>query len=656
MLPSPGRTPPAHGLRSVSAVSGYLPFLVFGITTGSVYGLASMGLVLTYKTSGLFNFAHGAVGAAAAFVFYSLQASAGLPWPVAAAGAIGLFGLAVGLGMERLAAGLQGATTAYKIVATVGLLLAVRSLLLLVYGSESLRFEPFLPQGAAFEVSSVKVSYDNLIVLALGAGSALALYLLFRVTRLGKSMRAVVDDPALLDMTGASPRRVRRATWVIGSCFAAASGVLLASAQGQLDATLLSFLVVQAFGAAAIGAFSSLPLAYAGGLAVGLAQALISKEIAGHATLQGLDLNTPFLVLLAVLLLLPRRKLVELGGTVLTRTTSDWSLPAAPRRALVLVTAAAAMSVPYVVGATLPVWTNAGTQVLLLLSLGFLVRTSGQISLCHVGLAAVGAAAFGHALAGGLPWGAAVAVAGLMTVPVGALIAVPAIRLSGLYLGLATLGFGILLSNFFYTKGLMFGLGGNLATRRPQVLGLDSDRGYYYLVVALIAAGAALVLLIERTRLGRLLRAMADSPTALATSGVSVSTARVLAFCVSAFLAGISGAVFACQFGSVNGDSFPYLQSLVLLAVLAISGRATVPSALLASVLLNVVPGYVDDANTTTLLQVVFGGTAVIAALLSGGGLSARLAAARGRSLNRTTGPAAERMRRARESHPRVAL
>ena len=625
-------------------MNDYLPFIVFGITVGSIYGLAAMGLVLTYKTSGVFNFGHGAIGAAAAYVFHSCRDTYDMPWPLAAVVAVGLFGLVVGLVMERLAGGLSVVTTGFKIVATVGLLLAIRSLLILSYGSESLNFPPFLPQGTLVTISSVRVTYDNAIVLGLGAGSALALFLLFRVTRLGKAMRAVVDDPSLLDMVGESPVRIRRAAWLIGCSFAAASGVLFASAQGQLDATLLSLLVVQAFGAAGIGAFSSLPVAYAGGLGVGLLQALVSKGIAGHQSVQGLDLNIPFLVLVVVLLVMPRRKLIEVGHAVRTPAVARQPMPARLRAGIGLAVVVAAVLVPFIVDTKLPVWTNAGTQIVLFLSLGLLVRTSGQISLCHIGLAAVGAAAFGHLLAGGVPWGVAVLLAGALTIPVGALIAIPAIRLSGLYLGLATLGFGILLSNFLYTKGVMFGRNGNLATYKPTAFNFDSPKGFYYLVLIVVALSAALVLLVERSRLGRLLRAMADSPTALATSGLSVNFARVLVFCISAFLAGISGAVFSSQFGSVNGDSFPYLQSLVLMSVLAISGRTNVAGALVGVVLLFIIPGYIDNADTLTVLQIGFGAAALLAALASTGAFSSRLAAAAAAAADRLSGPARDRL------------
>jgi ABC-type branched-subunit amino acid transport system permease subunit len=377
-----------------------------------------------------------------------------------------------------------------------------------------------------------------------------------------------------------------------------------------------------------------------------LLQAVVSKAIANSPSLQGLDVNTPFLVLIVVLLVMPRRRLVEVGQVVRVAAAAREPLPRPVRVVAGLVVVVGAVLVPFVVGAKLPVWTNAATQVVLFLSLGLLVRTSGQISLCHVGLAAVGAAAFGHVLAGGVPWAPALLLAGALTVPVGALIAIPAIRLSGLYLGLATLGFGILLSNFFYTKKFMFGVGGNLATSRPAFLGFDTAKGFYYLVLIVAALASALVVLVERSRLGRLLRALADSPTALATSGLSVNTTRVLVFCISAFLAGVAGAVFSSQFGSVNGDSFPYLQSLVLLAVLAISGRATVLGAVLGSGLLFVVPGYIDNANTATWLQVGFGVAAVAAALASTGVASARLAAAARAANGRLTGPARDRHER----------
>ncbi len=168
--------------------------------------------------------------------------------------------MVVGVVLERMARGLARVPVSRQIVGTVGLLLLIRALATWIYGPEYKLFEPFLSHRTAFTVSGVAVTEESVITFVTVSAAAVGLSLLVERTRLGTTMRAVVDDPALLDTTGIAPARVRRQAWLLGSCFAAASGVLLASQQQQLDATLLSLLVVQAFGAAALGAFRSLPM------------------------------------------------------------------------------------------------------------------------------------------------------------------------------------------------------------------------------------------------------------------------------------------------------------------------------------------------------------------------------------------------------------
>jgi branched-subunit amino acid ABC-type transport system permease component len=599
-------------------MSSYVPFLVIGIVVGSVYGIAAMGLVLTYKTSGVLNVGHGAVAAAAAVVFHQLRQEHGLAWPLAAAISVLGFGIIAGLLMEQLARCLASAPTGAKLVATVGLVVAIPALAALLYGPSARTFEPLLTPHTAFTLSGVHVTTENVVVVVFGLSSAIALYLFFSRSRLGRGMRGVVDDPALLSLTGVGPARVRRFSWLIGCSFAAVSGILLASAQQQLDVTLLSLLVVQAFGAAAIGAFTSLPLAYAGGLAVGVLQALLSKSAVHHTWMHGLDVNTPFLVLFAVLLVLPRHKLAELGGKVRPKPRGNRATPRAQGLGWAVI-AVAALAAPSYWGVHGTSYTVAATQVLLFLSLVLLVRVSGQISLCQVGFAAIGGAAVGRLLDHGLPWGLAVLVAALIAVPVGAVVAIPAIRLSGLFLALATLGFGIFIAQFFYVKSYMFGFA-DLHTGRPHVLRMDTDKGYYYVLLAFAVAGIAMVVVVEKSRLGRLLRGLADSPTALQTLGASADVTRVLVFCLSAFLAGISGALFAGQFGSVSGTSFNFVGSLVILAVLAIAGRTTVKAAIIGPLFLIVGPAYAPSASDG--FQVLFGAGAMIAAICASGVLN----------------------------------
>jgi ABC-type branched-subunit amino acid transport system permease subunit len=281
----------------------------------------------------------------------------------------------------------------------------------------------------------------------------------------------------------------------------------------------------------------------------------------------------------------------------------------------------ALLLVPAVVGAKLPVYTNGLIFVLIFLSLNLLVRTSGQVSLCHAAFAAIGATTFSHLAGGlGLPWLLALVGAGLAAVPVGAIVAIPAIRLSGLYLALATFGFGLLVERMVFGTGLMFGKTGNRVSPRPQFgIDLTSDKAFYFVCLAVVVLGCAAIVVLHRSRLGVLLRAMADSPVALATHGLSVNITRVLVFCISAFIAGVAGALFAAFSGTISGIGFGAFASLTWLTVLAIAGSGEVSAAVIAAFLLAVVPAYADNATYNKLQPVLFGALAIGAALAQGG-------------------------------------
>lgn len=595
-------------------ISDYAPLVVIGLAVGSVYALMAMGLVLTYKTSGIFNFAHGAVGAAAAYVFYDLRQNHHLPTWLAFLVAVVVLGSVLGVALEFVARGLSKVPLAMQIVGTVGLLLAVEGLAQVKYGRQPLVQPPFLPQ-TTVEIGGVFVGYYQLIEAALALAIAVALFLFFKRTRIGTAMRAVVDDPDLLDMAGVSPVRVRRLAWVMGSMLAALAGVLIAPLLG-VDAMLLTLLVVQAFGAAAVGRFTSLPGAYGGGLLLGVLHELMGKWVGESQALSALPTAVPFLLLFAVLLLTKRGKLADFSRLVQPRVSvkRDWGhWP----KVLLGVVAVAAILAPFMAGTRTILLATGVTYVGLFLSIGLLTRLSGMVSLCQIGFAAVGGAMFGHFQGQQhLPWLLALVLAGLVAVPFGAIVAIPAIRLSGLYLTLATFGYGILLEQVLYRQSWMFDTGGVTADRP---VGFGSDMAYYFLVLVIGIVLALVVRGIERSRLGRLLHALGDSPRALAAHGASVNVTRVIVFCIAAFLAGISGALYIPLFDGTSGDSFPTILSLILLAVLALFGRNIIFAAFAAGIAYFVGPGFIDSENLTTALPLIFGGMAVVVALTSNG-------------------------------------
>jgi branched-subunit amino acid ABC-type transport system permease component len=569
------------------------PFILVGLTAGSVYAIAGMGLVLTYQTSGVFNFAHGAQAAVGAYVFYELRVQRGVPWPLALVATVVACGLVLGLALERLSRVLAGMRPSDWILATVGLLLGIQGAATVVYGAEVRSFPAFLPSGT-FTLAGLTIGVDQLIVMLVAAAVAGGLFVFFRASRLGLAMRAVVDDPDLLALDAVSPAAVRRWAWIAGSAFAAASGVLIAPTLG-LDAFFLTLLVVQAFGAAAVGRFSNLPLTYAGGLLVGVAASVTQHYVAGLAPLRGLPSNVPFLLLFGVLLVSRRGALLDRPSGPRSVETCTEPFP----RPFVMVTVGAVLAglatVPLWAGSDLPVMTNGVTFAIVFLALSLLVLVSGQISLCQAAFAAVGAAAFSHLTHGlGLPWGPALLLAGVAAVPVGAIIAVPAIRLSGVYLALATFGFGLLVERMVFNTGIMFGNGLSRPVPRPHlwVVSAQSDTAFYYVVLGIAVVSAVAVALLVRSRLGRLMRALGDSPVALDTLGTSVSMVKVLVFCVSAFLTAVAGGLLGAAGGAVGGAGFGWFQSLLWVTVLALAGARAVPAAVLAAGLVAVVPHY----------------------------------------------------------------
>ncbi len=589
-----------------------LPFIIAGLVSGSVYGLAGVGLVLTYKTSGVFNFAQGAIATVAAYAFYTLYVLHGVSWPIAALISVVGIGVVLGLAFEKLAQAIVGKSLALVVTSTVGVLLMVQAGVLLIFGTKEIRRVPqFLPSGD-FVVSGTHVQYSDVITFVFAVLVTAALYGLFRFTRIGTSMRAVVDSPDLLRLSGTSASAVRRYAWIFGITFACVSGVLFSTSL-PLDPTILTLLVVQALGAAAIGAFRNLPMTFIGGLAIGVAASLATKY-APTGFWSGLPAALPFLVLFAVLLVFPRKYIRK--GIARPESRVVRSAPGFLQVGLAVALLVFLVLVPSFAGIHITDWTLALTYVILFLSLGLLVRTSGQVSLCHVSFMAIGATAFGHLANGvGLPWVLAVLGAMAIAIPIGALLAIPAIRLTPVYLALSTLGFGILLEFMFYTQSFMFGnQGGTIIEPRPA--GFGGENAFYYLVLGIAVATAIAVFVITRTRLGRLLRGMADSPTVVSTSGTAVTVTWVLVFCLSAAIAALAGALGGMAQGTAVAPSYAPLGSLTLLALIMIVAGGTPWYAVIAAFFFVIPSAYIEGSTITNWLTFIFGVSAVGMALL----------------------------------------
>jgi len=595
-----------------------MPYIVAGLATGAIYALAGVGLVLTYKTSGIFNFGYGALATAGAYLFYWMYVDHGLDWKISFLVSVFLLGPLLGLLMERIARRLSLQRAAWKIVGTVGLILIMQGIGTIKYGTNPLPVPTYLPKGKeTFRLGGVNVGYDQLFVVVISLLVVMAIFALLRFTRLGVAMRAVVDDADLLDLQATNPIAVRRVSWIIGSTLATLSGVLIVPFVG-LESIVLTFLVVEAFGAAALGLFHSIPLTYLGGLVVGVISALSTKYVLDVTWLQGFPAGAPFLLLLVVLLVTPKRYLAP-PGAVEARPHVEWHGPPLLRGGVGILVLALLALVPHVVGFRLPYWSVGLTQMIMLLSLGLLVRTGGLVSLCASTFGAIGAVAFSQlALDHHIPWVLALLLAALIVVPVGAIVAIPAIRLSGMFLALATLGFAIFVEKMFYARGFMFTTF-NAGRRLPKPDGFTSPIRFYYVILAFLVLTVFVMELINRGRLGRILRGVGESPTAMSTLGLSTNVTRVIVFCASAFFAAISGVLYGSSvtYASSQDRYYTAFYSIVLLAILALAPFRDPWYAIFAGAA-SVIPAYISGHNTVNVLNVIFGFFAVMVALQGG--------------------------------------
>jgi ABC-type branched-subunit amino acid transport system ATPase component/branched-subunit amino acid ABC-type transport system permease component len=595
-----------------------LPFIVAGLVTGSVLGLAGTGLVLTYKTSGIFNIGHGAIAAAAAFLFYFLRDEHHMGWVPALILSVFVFGPLCGLVLAAVSLRLSSQRPVFKILATVGLVLLVQGLSTVKFGFNPVRPAPFLPGASTLHrIGGVNITDAQITIIVISLVAVAALYYFFRFSRVGLAMRAVVNDPDLVALHGTSPQAVQRLSWGIGATFAALSGVLIAPTAG-IDAVAMTFLVVQAFGAAAVGGFSNLPLTYVGALVIGVASAMSTKYAIDQPWLNGLNTALPFIVLIVALMVTPKRRL-DAAPRAEQTPKIPYQGPANTRLiagAIVIIFLALG---PQIFSSNLSFLTVGLTQAIVLFSLGLVVRTGGMVSLCQAVFAAIGAVAFAQVSAHwGLPWLVGLLLSALVVVPVAALLALPAIRLQGLFLALATLGFGLSVEAWGYTQGWFFGTSG-IGRPMPRPSGFGSDKSWYYLVLIFFVVAAVVMVAIHESRLGRMLRGLSEAPLAVRTLGLNTNLLRLLVFCIAGYIAAIGGSLYGSTVHYVVlGDSYyAAYYSLVLVATLSVMPFRE-PWYAVVGVVAAMIPAYWHSTDAQPWLNVLFGVGALVVSMRGG--------------------------------------
>ena len=226
------------------------------------------------------------------------------------------------------------------------------------------------------------------------------------------------------------------------------------------------------------------------------------------------------------------------------------------------------------------------------LGLMLLAGYTGQFSMGHGGLLGIGAYAQAVMNAQGWPFVFSIPLAGLLAAGVGVLFALPALRVKGIYLAIATLAFGFIVAEAFARWESLTGGNAGMHVKPPALGGwkLDGATGFYFLCLAVALLATLGILNLLRSPTGRAFVAIRDSEISAQSMGIHLARCKTLSFAISAALAGLGGALYGHMIKFISPDQFDIVQSIDLLLMVVIGGLGSVHGAFLGAVFLITMP------------------------------------------------------------------
>ena len=545
-------------------------FALLGLGIGATYALASQGLIIVYRGSGVLNFALGAIGMAGAYVWWELNTNQGWAFlPALIAGV--LFAAVIGALVHLLIMRpLRQSAPLVRVIATLGVLITIQSIAILRYTATSKFVPSALPTDIVHIHNTIVISADRLILLGIAAALTLGLWLFYRYTRFGLSTSAVAESERSASALGLSPDTIATLNWALGCGLAGLAAILIVPIV-TLQPAVLTNLVLAATAAALVAGFRSFPTALLVGLVVGIAQ----TEVTRYVSQTGVGTAVPFVII--VIWLMARGQALPLRDYLLQRLptigTGRINWPGIGLGAIVGLVLLSIMT---------PIWIDAITVTLcigvILLSIVVLTGYTGQLSLAQFAFAGFGAYVAGRLLATtGMPLILGVIIGVAATVPLGLLFGLPAVRTRGINLAIVTLGLGsavelVLFGNTDFTGGF-----GGTQIGEPVLFGLNINAASHPTRYGLVALGCLIavglvVANLRRGRSGRRLIAVRTNERAAAALGISVPGAKLYAFAVGAAIAGLGGILLAFRTTSINYSEFTSFTSITMVAYAMIGG------------------------------------------------------------------------------------
>ena len=584
-------------------MSTFLNYSIPGIPYGCDVALVAVGLVLTFRATGVFNLAFGGQAFVAAFLFDLLVRSEHVPVGLAFLVAVVLFSPAFGWLLDRaLFRHIPTASTTAKVVSAVGLLIAIPATIPIIFGGSTRENPPNLwlnPNVTYVHIFGTPINGGEISTTVITVVVVGALMAMFQWTAFGLKMRAVVESRRMSQLEGVNSPAVSGAAWALSSLLAGLAGVLLLPLSPVLSPTnplQFTSLLVAGLTAAAVASMTSVPIALIASILLGVVENLISGYLPGGVLATAATAVFPFAVLMGALIFNPKLRTLDQSSDPLASVDP----PPAPRAIAVrdrrldvptkwgfriVVVVFIVSSLTWVPDVWVTGLAMGETLSIVFLSITLITGMSGQLSLCQWSFAGIGAFTAGQlATHLGLSVLLGSLLGALLAAATGVVLAMVAVRLSGLLLTLMTLTFALFADELLFEYSWSGGGLSGVNVPRPLVgpLNFTSDRSFLVLAFVVLAATMGLVVLVQRGTTGRYLAAIRGSRTAAESLGINLTRARLQVFALSAGLAGLGGALYGSLYHSVDATTFPYEYSLVYAVVVITTGANTVEGAVQA--------------------------------------------------------------------------
>jgi branched-chain amino acid transport system permease protein len=592
-----------------------LGYIFAGIALGSIYAIAASGIVVTYVSSGVLNFAFGSIAYFLARFYYYLNTQHGWNQFPAVVVSVFLAGPALGAFLYLLLfRHLRLSSSLIKIVSTIGVSVALPPAALMLFGNETITSAPGLASQPepTYKIFGAVVTLDQIIAFGCVLAVVLIGTLILQFTDVGLKVRAMVDTEAMTSLSGVSPARISLCVWMVTTALAGLAGVLTAPSTG-LTPDGMTVLMASAFAAVVAARLRSLPAAVSVAMAMGLITDVSQKYLPVNSSLTSAILTSiPFFVmgafLLAYILVSGRineaastggaldRAIRPMGGGSEASASSDASVIATRSGwsyymlGPVVVIAIVALLPVLLTGYWLTLLAGGLAFAVVFLSFTMVVGEGGMIWLCQATFAGCGAIATAQ-LATNHGWNPlfAVFVGGLIATPVGVIIGLLTIRLGNLYVALVTLTFGLLAETLIFTRNIFFQDGAGVPVSRPGFL--SGNESFAYFALAVFAVIALIIVNLRRSTTGLALAAVRYSEPGARTVGLSVLGMKLLVAAISTFIAAIGGGLLALNYGSALPASYATFGGLVWLAVLVAIGLRSITAAIIAGLSFALIPG-----------------------------------------------------------------